>query len=483
MAINPLVFALANPTPEIMPELVAQIRPDAIMATGRSDYPNQVNNALCFPYIFRGALDVGATVINEEMKIAAVKAIAALAAQEPNEAVTAAYGGQELRFGRDYLIPKPLDPRLIQVIAPACAKAAMETGVATRPINDFKLYEQTLNEFVYRSGMIMRPIMSAARLKPMRIVICEGEDERALLAVSEIKELGIAKPILIGRPFVIEKRIEKLSLKIEPGVDFELVNIENDYRYKSLWQRYYQMMKRKGITEETARDHMLSRHTLIGAMLINNGDADGMVCGLAGKFHDHLTLIKDVIGYNNPQNIAAAVNALIVERGNIFITDTHVNENPNSEELATITRMAANMIRNFGIEPHIALISHSSFGSHPDSHSAIKMRETLEKIQQQHPELIIDGEMHADAALIPEIRERTMPDSTLVGAANLLVMPNIEAANISYNLMRVSSAAGITVGPILVGMRKPAHILSPISTVRRIVNLVAIASFSAQSLS
>ena len=481
MAADPLVFALANPTPEILPELVREVRPDAIIATGRSDYPNQVNNALCFPYIFRGALDVGATAINEEMKIAAVKAIAQLAMLEPNEMVTSAYGGQELHFGREYLIPKPLDPRLIQIIAPAIAKAAMETGVATRPIADFAQYEQQLSQYVYRSANFMRPVMSAAKLRPMRIVLCEGEEERALLAAAEVIELKLAHPVLIGRAFVIEKRIEKLGLKIRPGVDFELVNIENDSRYKSLWQQYYQLMKRKGITEETARDHLLTRHTLIGSMLVHNGDADGLVCGLVGKYRNHLESIHNVIGYDNEKQISGAMTALILQSGNLFITDTHVNDNPSAEELAEITRMAAKTIRHFGIEPQIALVSHSSFGSHQDSPSAEKMRTVLDLIQNSNPELMIDGEMNADAALIPDIRNRIMPDSPLVGPANLMVMPNVEAANISYNLMRVSSSDGVTVGPILMGLKKPAHILSTISTVRRIVNMVAFASVEAQN--
>ncbi len=481
MAPNPLVFALANPTPEIMPELVYEIRPDAIVATGRSDYPNQVNNALCFPYIFRGALDVGATAINEEMKIATVKAIAELATSEPNELVTNAYGGQELRFGREYLIPKPLDPRLIQVIAPAVAKAAVESGIATRPIKDIAQYEQSLAQYVYRSSMFMRPVLNLAKKNPSRIILCEGEDERSLLAVPEINDLGLAKPILIGRPFVIEKRIEKLGLKIKAGFDFELVNIDNDSRYKTLWQRYYNMMKRKGITEETARDHMLTRHTLIGAMLILNGDADGMICGLSGKYSNHFETIKEIIGYNNPHKVAGAMNALMLPNGNLFITDTHVNANPSAEDLAEITRMAAKIINHFGIEPQVALLSHSSFGSHMESPSAKKMRDVLELLQKSNPELNVDGEMHADAAIIPAIRDRIMPDSPLKGPANLLVMPNIEAASISYNLMRVSSSDGVTVGPILMGMAKPAHILSPISTVRRIVNMVALASVEAQN--
>lgn len=481
MAVNPLVFALANPTPEIMPELVYEVRPDAIVATGRSDYSNQVNNALCFPYIFRGALDVSASSINEEMKIAAVRAIAELATEEPNEMVTNAYGGQELRFGREYLIPKPLDPRLIQVIAPAVAKAAMETGVAKRPIESLAAYEQSLSQYVYRSSMFMRPVLHLAKKNPSRIILCEGEDERALLAIPEINDLGIAKPILIGRPFVIQQRIEKLGLKIQEGVHFELVNTENDPRYKTLWQRYHQMMKRRGVTEETARDHMLSRHTLIGAMLILNNDADGMICGLSGKYHNHFDIICEIIGYNNPDKVAGAMNALMLPSGNLFITDTHVNDNPSSCQLAEITRMAAKIIAHFGIEPNIALLSHSNFGSHIESLSAGKMREVLEKIQKTNPELIIDGEMHADAAIIPAIRDRVMPDSPLKGPANLLVMPNIEAASIAYNLMRVSSSEGVTVGPILMGIKKPAHIISPISTVRRIVNMVALASVQAQN--
>lgn len=481
MARDPLVFALANPTPEIMPELVHQVRPDAIMATGRSDYPNQVNNALCFPYIFRGALDVQATTINEEMKIATVYAIAALAKEEPHEMVTNAYGGQELRFGREYLIPKPLDPRLIKVIAPAVAKAAMDSGVAKKPIQDFAAYYQKLSQYMYRTSMLMRPIMNAAKLKPMRIIICEGEEERSLLAASEVIHMKIARPILIGRPFVIEKRLEKLGLQIQPGVDFEMVNIANDSRYKALWQQYYQMMKRKGITEDTARDHLLSRHTLIGAMLLKNGDADGMVCGLVGKFHNHLNTITEVIGYNNSQKIAAAMNALILPSGNLFITDTHVNLNPTAQELAQITAMASKTVSHFGIQPRVALVSHSSFGSYMDSPSAQKMRDAFELVKQNDPHLVVEGEIHADVALRPDIMANAMKDSPLAEeAANLLVMPNVDSASISYNLMRVSSSDGVTVGPILMGINKPAHILSPISTVRRIVNMIAVACVDAQ---
>ncbi|MDD3265727.1 MAG: NADP-dependent malic enzyme [Burkholderiales bacterium] len=481
MARDPLVFALANPTPEIMPEIVHRVRPDAIMATGRSDYPNQVNNALCFPYIFRGALDVGATTINEEMKIATVNAIAELAKEEPHEMVTNAYLGQELRFGREYLIPKPLDPRLIRSIAPAVAKAAIATGVAKRPISDFGAYFQELSQYMYRTSMLMRPITSAAHQKPIRIVICEGEEERALLAASEAIQLKIARPILIGRPFVIEKRIEKLGLTIKPNIDFDLINIDNDSRYKATWQEYYQIMKRKGITEHTARDHVLSRHSLIGSMLLKNGEADGMICGLAGNFTEHYNTITNLIGFNNDKKIAAAVNALILQNGNLFITDTHVNHNPTAEELAEITKMSVDVIQKFGIEPRVALVSHSNFGSHMNSPTSIKMRSALNIIQKQQPDLIIDGEMHADAALRPEILERAMKDSPLGGnPANLLVMPNVDSASIAYNLLRVSSSDGVTVGPILMGMNKPAHILSNLSTVRRIVNMIAYACVEAQ---
>lgn len=481
MAKDPLVFALANPTPEIMPEIVQEARPDAIMATGRSDYPNQVNNALCFPYIFRGALDVGATTINEEMKIATVKAIAELAKEEPNEMVTNAYGGQELRFGREYLIPKPLDPRLIITIAPAVAKAAMDSGVAKRPIEDFNAYHHTLQQYMFKSSMVMRPIFNAAKLNPKRIVICEGEEERVLLAASEVVALGIAKPILVGRPFVIEKRIEKLGLKIKPEVDFEIVNTEHDPRYKTLWQQYYEIMKRKGITEETAKDHMLSRHTLIGSMLLRNGEVDGMICGLSGRYHNHLSTIKEIIGFDNESKIAAALNALILPSGTLFIADTHINENPSAEELAIITNMTTKMVKKFGIEPRVGLISHSNFGSHMDSPSAIKMRKTLDLVKAAQPDLLIDGEMHADAALRPDILDRSMKDSPLAGVgANVMIMPNIDAASISYNLMRVSSSDGVTIGPILMGVKKPVHILTNISTVRRIVNMIALACVEAQ---
>lgn len=480
MATNPIIFALANPTPEIMPEIVRKNRPDAIMGTGRSDYPNQVNNALCFPYIFRGALDVGATCINKEMKIATVNALARLATLEPHELVSSAYPGEKLSFGKTYLIPKPFDPRLITSIAPAVAKAAMDSGVANKPIQDMEHYIKTLEAQVFKSNMFMRPIFASAKADPKRIILCAGEDERVLRAITEINELGLARITVIGRPYVIKSRIEKLGLKLVIGEHFDVVNTENDKRYKECWTHYHNKMKRQGINEDSARHAMKSNHTLIAATLIELGYADGMICGLIGKYHEHFKIIRKMIGYDNPQNVAAAMNALIIQKGNIFITDTFVNENPNAEELAQITIMASDRMKAYGLEPKVALLSHSNFGSHMESVSAIKMRNVLNLVKAQEPSLIIDGEMHGDCALEEDIRRNAMPDSPIQGTANLLVMPNIESANISYNLMRVSSSDGITVGPILLGIKKSAHIISPISSTRRIVNMVAVATVDAQ---
>lgn len=480
MAKDPLVFALANPTPEIMPELVMKIRPDAIIATGRSDYPNQVNNALCFPYIFRGALDVGATCINEEMKIATVYAIAELATQEPSELVANAYGGGEIHFGRNYIIPKPLDPRLIKVIAPAVAKAAMDSGVAVHPIKDLEVYTANLNQYIYKSNMFMRPVFQMARQQPKHIILCEGEDERVLRATQEIVDQGLAKITLIGRPFIIEKRIETLGLRIKPEVDFSVVNNEHDPRFKDFWSVYYELKKRKGVSPESARREVTRNTTLIGALAVHMGLADALICGTFGRFYDHYHILRDVIGYDNEEKIAGAMNALILPHGNIFITDTFVNRNPSIEELYHITLNAVKTIERFGIRPRVALLSHSSFGSDMCSESAQKMRELTIRLKETLPELEIDGEMHGDEALVPAILKQVMPDSTLKSSANLLVMPNIEAASISYNLMRVSSPDGVTVGPILMGLKKPAHIISPISSVRRIVNIVALASVEAQ---
>ncbi|MDQ5922027.1 MAG: hypothetical protein QG673_2086 [Pseudomonadota bacterium] len=481
MAPNPLVFALANPTPEIMPEQVKEVRPDAIIATGRSDYPNQINNVLCFPFLFRGALDVGATCINEAMKIAAVHAISELTMLEPGELVANAYGGKEISFGPEYIIPKPLDPRLIRVIAPAVAKAAMDSGVASRPIADMEVYLAKLNQYIYRSNMFMRPVFNEAKKNPKNVVLCEGEDERILHATQEIVDQNLAKIILIGRPFVIEKRISKLGLRIKPGVDFTVINNENDPRFKDYWSHYYELNKRKGLTPEAAKREMTRDTTLIGALMLKRGLADALICGTFGKFYDHLSILKDVIGYNNEEKICGAMNALMLPHGNLFITDTFVNRNPSAHELAGITEMAVKSIKRFGINPRIALLSHSSFGSDMYSQSAHKMREVLALLKGRLPEGIeIDGEMHGDAALVPAIRTQVMPDSDLKGPANLLVMPNIEAASIAYNLLRVSSSEGVTVGPILMGLNKPAHVISTISSVRRIVNMVALASVEAQ---
>ncbi|WP_174873944.1 NADP-dependent malic enzyme [Vogesella oryzae] len=480
MAAHPVILAMANPEPEILPPLVKEVRPDAIIGTGRSDFPNQVNNVLCFPFIFRGALDVGATTINEEMKLATVRAIADLAMAEQNDVVATAYGDQELSFGPEYVIPKPFDPRLIVKIAPAVAKAAMDSGVATRPIKDFDAYVDQLAQFVYKTNLFMKPVFSQAKKALKRVVMAEGEDERVLHATQEIAAQGLAFPILIGRPAVIEKRIKKLGLKLEIGKDFELVNNESDPRYAEYWKDYYQLMKRKGVSQEQARRRVIGNTTLIGALMVRRGEADALICGTYGPYRQHFDIIENVIGYAREDKVAGAMNALILPSGNIFIADTYVNANPDAQQLAAITEMAAESIRRFGIQPKVALLSNSSFGTW-NSESACKMRDALELVQEAHPELEIDGEMQGDAALVESIRQQAMPESTLKGAANLLVMPNVEAANISYNLLRVSASDGVTIGPILMGMAKPVHILTPISSVRRIINMVALAAVDAQA--
>lgn len=481
MASDPLVFALANPTPEIMPELVKEVRPDAVIATGRSDYPNQINNALCFPYIFRGALDVGATCINEAMKIATVYAIADLANHEPSDIVAQAYGGQDLVFGRNYIIPKPLDPRLIKLIAPAVARAAMETGVATRPIKDFIAYADSLNQYMYKSNMFMRPVFAEARKNRKHIVLCEGEDEKVLRAVQDVCDLGLAKLTLIGRPHVIQGRIEKLALRIKHKEDFEIINNENDPRFKEYWQDYYKIMKRKGVSIEDAKREIINNTTLIGALYVAKGEADAMVCGLHGGFHQHLSIITNILEYDNPDGLVATLNAVISPQGNIFVTDTYVNDNPNADQLSKITKMATAVIKRFGITPRIAMISHSNFGSDNKNPSSQKMREVVNLLQDTLAKSYeLDGEMQADAALFPDIRRQIMPDSKLIGPANLLVMPNIESANIAYNLLRTSSPDGVAVGPILMGVKKPAHILTPLASPRRIVNMVSLACVEAQ---
>ncbi|MFD1091236.1 NADP-dependent oxaloacetate-decarboxylating malate dehydrogenase [Providencia vermicola] len=480
MAKDPLILALANPEPEILPPLAKEVRPDAIICTGRSDYPNQVNNVLCFPFIFRGALDVGATTINEEMKLACVYAIADLALAEQSEEVASAYGNQDLFFGPEYIIPKPFDPRLIVKIAPAVAKAAMDSGVATRPIADFDAYIEKLNQFVYKTNLFMKPIFSQAKTAKKRIVLAEGEEERVLHATQELVSLGLAFPILVGRPSVIEMRIQKLGLHIELGKDFEVVNNENDPRYKEYWQEYYQIMKRRGVSQEMARRAVINNPTLIGGIMVLRGEADGMICGTVGSYGEHYEVVKDLFGFREGVHTAGAMNALLLPTGNTFIADTYVNEDPTPEELTEITLMAADTVRRFGIEPKVALLSRSSFGS-SDCSSAQKMRDTLAMIKARDPHLEIDGEMHADAALVESIRKDVMPDSPLKGSANLLIMPTMEAARISYNLLRVTSSDGVTVGPVLMGVAKPVHILTPIASVRRIVNMVALAVVEAQT--
>ncbi|MCK1143887.1 NADP-dependent oxaloacetate-decarboxylating malate dehydrogenase [Providencia stuartii] len=480
MAKDPLILALANPEPEILPPLAKEVRPDAIICTGRSDYPNQVNNVLCFPFIFRGALDVGATTINEEMKLACVYAIADLALAEQSEEVASAYGNQDLFFGPEYIIPKPFDPRLIVKIAPAVAKAAMDSGVATRPIADFDAYIEKLNQFVYKTNLFMKPIFSQAKTQKKRIVLAEGEEERVLHATQELVSLGLAFPILIGRPSVIEMRIQKLGLHIELGKDFEVVNNENDPRFKEYWQEYYQIMKRRGVSQEMARRVVIGNPTLIGGIMVLRGEADGMICGTIGSYSEHYSVVKNLFGFREGVHAAGAMNALLLPTGNTFVADTYVNEDPTPEELAEITLMAADTVRRFGIEPKVALLSRSSFGS-SDCASAQKMRDTLALVKARAPHLEIDGEMHADAALIESIRKDVMPDSPLKGSANLLIMPNMEAARISYNLLRVTSSDGVTVGPVLMGVSKPVHILTAIASVRRIVNMVALAAVEAQT--
>ncbi|MDY4383775.1 MULTISPECIES: NADP-dependent oxaloacetate-decarboxylating malate dehydrogenase [Pectobacterium] len=480
MAPRPLIMALANPEPEILPPLAKEVRPDAIICTGRSDYPNQVNNVLCFPFIFRGALDVGATTINEEMKLACVHAIADLALAEQSEVVASAYGDQELSFGPDYLIPKPFDPRLIIKIAPAVAKAAMDSGVATRPIEDFDAYVEKLTQFVYKTNLFMKPIFAQARQQPKRVVFAEGEDARVLHATQELVTLGLAFPILIGRPSVIEMRLQKLGLQLTIGKDFEVVNNESDPRFKEYWSEYFELMKRRGVSQEKAQRAVIGNPTLIGAIMVHRGEADALICGTIGTYEEHFDVVEKVFGYREGVQAAGAMNALLLPSGNTFIADTYVNADPTPEQLAEITLMAAESVRRFGIEPKVALLSHSSFGT-SDSPTAQKMRATLALVNKLAPELEIDGEMHGDAALVEAIRREQMPDSPLKGSANILIMPNMESARISYNLLRVSSSEGVTVGPVLMGISKPAHILTPIASVRRIVNMVALAVVEAQT--
>ena len=473
MANKPLILALANPEPEILPELVRAVRPDAVIATGRSDYPNQVNNVLCFPFVFRGALDAGATTITSEMELAAVRAIAELAQAEQSDVVTAAYGEQQQPFGPEYIIPRPFDPRLIAQIAPAVAKAAMDSGVATRPILDFDAYRDRLNQFVYQSGQIMRSVYAAAKKAPKRVVYAEGEEERFLRAAQQVVDDGIARPVLIGRPDVIEARIERLGLRLQRDKHFDLVDPGNDARYREYWGEYYRLTRRRGVSQELAKLDMRRLPTVIGAMLVHMGAADAMLCGILGQYSRHLRYIDRVIGKRAGVNHYSAMNALLLPKGTVFICDTYVTFDPTAEQIAESTVLAAEEIRRFGITPKAAMLSHSSFGG-GDTPTANKMRAALELVNQFAPNLEIDGEMQGDMALSEEIRSRALPENRLKGAANLLVMPNLDAANISFNLLKAASGDGITVGPILLGAAKPVHIITPSSTVRRIVNMTAL---------
>ncbi len=474
MAAKPLILALANPNPEITPEEVKAVRDDAVMATGRTDYPNQVNNVLCFPYIFRGALDAGASTITDEMEIAATYALAELAQAEQSEVVAAAYAGHQLAFGPEYLIPKPFDPRLMIKIAPAVAQAAADSGVALRPIKDMEAYRDKLQSFVYASGTTMKPIFTAAkRALKKRVAYAEGEDERILRATQIVVDEGLARPTLIGRPAIIAQRIEKFGLRLKEELDYDVVNVEQDHRYRDFWQSYHRMTERKGVTEQIAKIEMRRRLSLIGAMLLQKGDVEGLICGTWGNTALHLQYIDQVIGRRSGVNTYACMNAVLLPDRQLFLVDTHVNYDPSAEQLAEITIMAAQEMRRFGIRPKAALLSHSNFGSsnHP---SAIKMRQALELLKAQAPWLEVDGEMHGDVALDSSARASIMPNSTLTGDANLLVLPNIDAANITYNLLKTAAGGNIAIGPVLLGSAKPVHILTPSTTVRRIVNMTAL---------
>ena len=478
MAKAPFILALANPEPEILPEVARAAAPDAVIATGRSDYPNQVNNVLCFPYIFRGALDVGATVINEEMKIACVEAIARLARGASSDVVSAAYGGDQLRFGADYLIPKPFDPRLVSEIAPAVAKAAMESGVATRPIADLDDYAEHLQQFVYRTAFVMKPIFDKARARPMRLSFAEGEEARVLFAVRTLLDEGIARPILVGRPTVIAQRARKLGLDLEPGRDFEAVNPEDDARYSDYWRHFHRVMERKGVSPDTARTIVRTNATVIAALMVARGEADAMICGTYGEYQWHLRYLVDMLGRAPGVHDTAALSLLILDKGPIFLCDTYVAEDPGAEDIVRITVNAAAKVKDFGILPKVALLAASNFGSR-SSPAGTKMQRALEILRERHPTLEVEGEMQADLALDETLRERIFPNSRLKGVANLLIMPNLEASNIALKLVR-SLAGGLPVGPILLGIAKPAHITTPSVTARGLVNLAALAVIDAQ---
>ncbi|CAN5345566.1 NADP-dependent malic enzyme [soil metagenome] len=477
MVARPVVFALANPYPEIEPELVKSVRPDAIIATGRSDFPNQVNNALCFPYIFRGALDVGATTINEDMKRACVKAIAELARRDASD-LGSAYSGETPRFGPEYLIPRPFDPRLLISLAPAVAEAAMRSGVATRPLTDVPAYREQLSQFVFRTGLLMKPMFDRARSDLKRVVFAEGEEETVLHAVQTVVDEGLARPILIGRPSVIESRVKRLGLRLREGIDYELTNPDDDPRFNEYWQQYHEIMKRRGVSPPAAKAIVRSRSTVIASLMVKRGEADALLCGIVGKYNGKLKHVLDVIGLDPGVKSLSALSAVITPKGPFFFTDTHVQYDPTAEQIAESALQAAYRLRLFGITPKVALVCHSNFGS-TDSSSSRKMAKALELILEHSPRIEADGEMHADAALDPEIRDRLFPDSRISGSANLLVMPNLDAANIAYNLTRAMTD-GIGIGPVLMGMAKPAHVLTPSATVRRVVNMTAIAAVEAQ---
>ena len=478
MARQPIILALANPEPEIRPELAKAVRPDCIIATGRSDYPNQVNNVLCFPYIFRGALDCGATKITEAMKLACVREIADLAMAEISDEVAAAYAGQELKFGPDYLIPKPFDARLILRIAPAVAQAAADSGVATRPITDLEAYRASLQRHVYQTGMLMRPVFAAAKAfharQPARVVYAEGEDERVLRAVQVVLDEKMAQPILIGRPEVVRMRIERAGLRLQAGRDFELVDPENDPRFRAYWETYHQLMGREGVTPEAAKAAVRRSNTLIASLMVKRGEAHAMLCGLVGRYDAHLDHVRTVIGQREGTHVMAAMNALMLDQFTVFITDTFVNEQPSAEELSEIAQMAAAEVRRFGLPPKVGFLSHSIYGS-SNRPSARRMRHARDLFVQAAPDIECDGEMHGDAALSETVRRSYLPDTTLSGSANLLVLPNIDAANILFNVLKEAGSRGVTVGPMLLGAAAPVHILTPSSTVRRVVNMTAVA--------
>ena len=478
MAANPIIMALANPNPEILPEHALAVRPDAIIGTGRSDYPNQVNNALCFPYIFRGALDVGATTITEPMKLACVHAIAKLAREGASDVGAAAYGGEVKSFGRDCLIPQPFDPRLLVRLAPAVAQAAMDSGVATRPIKDMEAYREQLTQFIFRTGIMMKPVFDAARREPKRVVFAEGEEETMLRAVQAIVDEGFAKPILIGRPAVIEQRIARMGLWIRPGEHFEITNIDSDPRFNDYWQHYHRIMERRGVNPATAKAVVRSRSTVIGALMVERGEADAMIGGTIGRFQRKLQYCQDIVGLEGDIEAPAAMSAVACDRGTFFFLDTYVNQDPSANELALATCMAVERLKLFGITAKVALLSHSNFGSE-DSATSRKMRQVLELLRQRAPELEVEGEMHADAALDAAIRDRLFPNSRLTGQANMFVFPNLDAANICFNMVRVLSG-GVSLGPIVMGLKKPCYILTNSATVRRVVNMTALAVVEAQ---